>query len=231
MSLTRLVRTGFHVDVLDWQRAVVVRDGHVQSVEGGGRHRRRRREEWWVFDVRSRRVVVPTQDVLTSDGVQVRVSVLAKYSVADPEKWIAASTDVESDLYASIQLSLREAVAAVTLEALLTDRQSLLEPALEPTQKTAATLGIELESLDVRDLTLGQELRRAFAQTALAREAGKARLEAARGEAAALRSLANTAELLEKHPSLIQLRALEVAESTDSKLVLRIGDGLSDSAG
>ena len=57
-------------------------------------------------------------------------------------------------------------------------------------------------------------------QTLMAREAGRAALERARGDAAALRSLANTAKLLEDHPTLLQLRTLEVAAQPGTKVIL-----------
>jgi len=223
MSVTRIVRTRRWVVILAWERAVVLRDGKVNRTVAPGRERRRRREEFWVLDVRDRRLVVPPQDVLTSDGLQVRISVFGKYAVADPEKWVQNAVSVDGELHALIQLRLREAIAGLTLDELLASRQGLLDAALAPTAEAAADMGVTLESLEIRDITLPQELRRAYAETALARETGKARLEAARGEAAALRSLANTADLLEKHPALIQLRALGAAEASGGQLVLKVG--------
>lgn len=223
MSISRIVTTERHADILAWERAVVLHEGVVDRVVGPGRVRRGRRDEIWVVDARAQRLIVPPQDVLTADGLQVKISVFAKYTVTDPARYLASATTVEGELHALIQLRLREAVSTVELAELLASRQSLFADALPATAEAALAMGVTLESLDGRDLTLPQELRRGFAETALAREAGKARLEAARGEAAALRSLANTAELLEKHPSLIQLRALEVAGAQGSQIVVRVG--------
>ena len=58
---------------------------------------------------------------------------------------------------------------------------------------------------------LPAEIRRAVTEVLLARERGRADLERARSEAAALRSLANTARLLEEHPGLLHLRTLQAA--------------------
>ena len=65
------------------------------------------------------------------------------------------------------------------------------------------------------------DLRRAYAETILARQRGRADLERARAEAATLRSLANTARLLDEHPALLRLRALQVAEAPGTKVVLK----------
>ena len=77
-----------------------------------------------------------------------------------------------------------------------------------------------IEELVVRDLMLPGELRHAYAETALARERGRTDLERARGEAAALRSLANTAKLLEENPTLLHLRTLQVAAEAGTTLVI-----------
>ena len=74
----------------------------------------------------------------------------------------------------------------------------------------------------MRDVILPGELRRAYADTALARQRGLAELERARAEAATLRSLANTAKLLEERPGLLKLRTLQVAARDGTKLRLTV---------
>jgi regulator of protease activity HflC (stomatin/prohibitin superfamily) len=214
----RQVDTGRHVVITAWERAVVLRDGAVARVEGAGRHRRQRRESWRVLDVRPRLLIIPPQEVLTSDGLQVRVSLFLTASVADAELWLTGSVDVGSELHALAQRALRTVVAAHTLEELLAARDSLTGE-LATIRQAAARFGAAIESFEVRDLTLPQELRQAYSATALAKAEGAAKLERARGEAAAVRSLANTAQVLEAHPSLLQLRALESAGHIVVKIV------------
>ena len=64
------------------------------------------------------------------------------------------------------------------------------------------------------------ELRRAAMDVVVARERGRAELERARAEAATLRSLANTAQLLEEHPALLHLRTLQTASEPGTTVVL-----------
>lgn len=214
----RQVDTGRHVVITAWERAVVLRDGAVARVEGAGRHRRRSRESWRVLDVRPRLLIIPPQEVLTADGLQVRVSLFLTVTVVDAALWLTGSADVGSELHALAQKALRTVVASRTLDDLLAARDSLTGelPALE---EAAARFGAGVVSFEVRDLTLPQELRQAYSATALAKAEGAAKLERARGEAAAVRSLANTAQVLEAHPSLLQLRALESAGHIVVKIV------------
>jgi len=86
-----------------------------------------------------------------------------------------------------------------------------------------AAIGIELQDASLRDLTFPGELKKIFAQVVKARQEGRAALEKARGETAALRSLANAASLIDRNPSLMQLRALQVlAQQPGNTLVLGV---------
>jgi hypothetical protein len=72
----------------------------------------------------------------------------------------------------------------------------------------------------LRDLTLPGDLKKAFSQVAQARQEGLAALERARGETAALRNLANVAQLMERHPSLLQLRLLQTISERSGNTVV-----------
>nr|WP_280379456.1 SPFH domain-containing protein [Nocardia wallacei] len=124
----------------------------------------------------------------------------------------------ESVLYAAVQETARDKVAAHTLDELVADR-GLLAGADE-VAAAVADLGIRVSSVRARDLMLPGELRKAALETVLAKERGRADLERARAEAAALRSLANTARLLEENPSLLRLRTLQVAATPGTQVVL-----------
>jgi regulator of protease activity HflC (stomatin/prohibitin superfamily) len=216
--LTGRTTSGRWVTVSAWERAVVLRDGSVLRVEAEGRHRRRRREQWWLIDVRTRSLVISPQEVLTSDGLQVRVSLILTFGIVDVGAWLTVAADPGGELHTLAQVALRTAVATRTLEELLASREAI-SAGLGGIRDAAHAFGVEVTAFEVRDITLPQELRQAFAAPALARADGAAKLERARGEAAAVRSLANTAKVLEAHPSLLQLRALESAGHVVVKIV------------
>ena len=70
-------------------------------------------------------------------------------------------------------------------------------------------LGIELHSVHIKDIMFPGQPKNIFAQVVAAKKEGLASLEKARGETATLRSLANAAQMVEKNPALLQLRALQ----------------------
>ena len=210
------------VTVLDYERVVRLVDGRVREVLGPGRHRYRRwRTQLHRVDMRAYLLTVPGQEVLTADGISVRLSATLRLAAADPVALLVAAQNPQAEVYAAVQLALRDAVAALTLEVLASSRLELSAELVERVRAVAARVGLGVDEIAVRDLMLPGNLRQAFADLVLARQRGKVELERARGEAAALRSLANTAELLERHPALLRLRTLQAAESGQAKLVVK----------
>jgi regulator of protease activity HflC (stomatin/prohibitin superfamily) len=96
----------------------------------------------------------------------------------------------------------------------------------------AQEIGLELHDVQVRDFMMAGGLREAYANVLLAKQEGLAALERARGETAALRSLANTAELMERHPGLMQLRLLQAVEAgSDNRIVVALDQDRGRSMG
>lgn len=206
--------------VMAWQRVVRYERGRLVGVLEPGRHWLWRPARLVSVDMRHRTLTMPTQDVLTADGLSVRLSLAARWRVADPVPFVEAAESPEQSLYVQLQLALRAPVAATPLAELVADRGVVLSSVAESVRPVAASLGIEILQVAVRELAFPAELRAAFAEVVRARQEGAAALERARGEAAALRSLANTADLLGRHPELLRLRALQTAEGRRASVVL-----------
>ena len=91
-----------------------------------------------------------------------------------------------------------------------------------PVREAAERVGAAVEAVDLRDLSFPGELRRTFAQVAVARQEAVASLERARGEVATLRSLANAARVMEGNSALRELRSLLAVERTGGTVVLTV---------
>ena len=163
-------------------------------------------------DSRRRLLVVGSQEVLTSDSVQLRLSAIVAFRVADPARALHEVESYEQELHVAVQLALRTVVADATAEALLEERLDRGERLKELVTERAAALGLELFEIDLRDIMLPGDVKSAFTEVLRARAEGRAALERARGESAALRNLANAARLLDDNPGLMNLRLLQTME-------------------
>ncbi|GAB4083050.1 hypothetical protein GCU67_08250 [Modestobacter muralis] len=213
-----------HVVVEEWERVLAYRDGRFVEVLGPGRHRRPRwRRRTVRVVVRPRLLVVPAQEVLTGDGLTVKVSLLATCRTTDPRRWHEAVEGADGFVYAALQVALREAVAGRTLDELLTAREDPPEALRASVAPRAEAVGVTVEDVAVRDVMVPAELRRAAAGVATARAEGLAALERARAEVAATRALANAARMVAEQPGLLQLRTLQAVETGGATVVLTTG--------
>lgn len=209
------------VTIYEFQRGLKYRRGRFEGVLGPG--------QYWVFlattitpvDMRPTFVSLVGQDVLTGDGVPLKVSVAANYQVANPELAINGQANFAQALYLVLQLAVREIISSSKVDDLVENRSGFAEKVQERAESAVQQLGLKLISADLKDLMVSGDLKKSFAQVVKARKEGQAALERARGETAALRNLANAARMVEENPGLIQLRMLQVAgESSGSTLVV-----------
>jgi regulator of protease activity HflC (stomatin/prohibitin superfamily) len=181
-----------------------------------------------LVDLRKASFTVPGQDVLTSDNVGLKGSLLITYQVTDPAKATHETQNFTSDIYCLAQLALRAVVNGVTTEALLAQKLEVGAQLLARIQPEAVKIGIHVLALEVKDVMLPPDLKRAFADVLKAKHEGHAALERARGETAALRNLANAARVLDGNPALMNLRlmqSLTAAQSAGNTLVLGVPGG------
>ena len=216
------------VVVREWESVLVYRDGRLEKTLPQGRHRVwARRRELVRFDLRTAVVAVPAQELLTADGLSAKVSLLARLRVVDARLAHEAVQDAAGETYAALQVALRAEVASRTLDELLAARDVLGQAVADAVAPVIAPLGRAVEGVAVRDVMVPGELRLAALRVVTARQEGLAALERARGETAALRSLANAARLADDNPALLALRTLRAIETGGATVVLHQGEQLA----
>ena len=161
-------------------------------------------------DIRPVFAPVAGQEVLSSDGVPLKMSLAAKYEVVDPAVAVNKIESFRDALHIELQLGLRQIIGGTSIDDLLVRRQEIGTRLHEIVSVKAQSLGLKLHAVEIRDIMFPGELKKIFTQVVRARQEGLAALEKARGETAALRNLANAAQLVERNPSLMQLRLLQV---------------------
>lgn len=161
------------------------------------------------IDLRKTATVVPGQEVLTADNVSLKVSLLVTYQVMDPVKAAHDTQNWAGDIYNAAQLALRAVVNGIAVEALLNQRLEIGAQLLARALPEVAKIGINVLSIEVKDVVLPNDLKRAFADVLKAKQEGHAALERARGESASLRNLANAARVLDGNPALMNLRLMQ----------------------
>ncbi|MDR1452956.1 MAG: slipin family protein [Candidatus Margulisbacteria bacterium] len=147
-------------------------------------------------DIRTKAVDVPEQDAITRDNVSIKINAVIYYKVFDAGR---AIIEVENFYYAVSQLAqttMRNAVGSVTLDELLTDREKVSQEICSIIDKLTDPWGIKVENVELKDITLSEEMKRVIAKVAEAEREKRAVITKAAGEVEASENLAKAAALM-----------------------------------
>jgi len=169
---------------------------------------------------------IPPQDVITRDNVSVKVNAVLYMKVADPER---AVIEIEDYLYATSQLAqttLRAVLGEVELDELLSDREKINAVLKRIIDERTDAWGIHVSAVEVKDVDLPEQMKRAMARQAEAERERRAKVISAQGELQASETLAQAARMLATEPSALQLRYLqtvtEIAAENNSTTIFPI---------
>ena len=203
------------ITVEAYEKGLKFRNGRLVEILGPGRYRVATiwaKERIAKVDLRVRMLVLQGQEIMTADKVTLRLTAMAKMKVIDPAAALLSVDDYAGQVYADVQLALRAAVGGLELEALLGQKGLLGETVRAAVAERARGYGVDVLDVGVRDLILPGEMKAILNQVMEARKKAEAALILRREEVAATRSLANTAEMLARNPTLLHLKELEALE-------------------
>ncbi len=167
-------------------------------------------------DVRIKTVDVPKQDCITKDNVSVNVDAVSYYFVYDIKK---AILDVEDFYYAISQLSqttMRDVVGEVTLDELLTNRDSISTKIKKIIDKASDAWGIKVERVELKHVELPESMQRMMAREAEAEREKRGIIIKSQGEIEAAKNLSDASKLIHKSPGAMQLRMLQTINDISS---------------
>ena len=211
----------------EYERGVVFRLGRCIGVKGPGLILLVPMiDRMQIVSLRTLVMDVPPQDVITRDNVTVKVNAVIYFRVIDPTR---AIIEVENYLFATSQLSqttLRSVLGQSDLDHLLSDRDRVNAELQAIIDRQTDLWGIKVSSVEVKDVELPEEMRRAMARQAEAERERRAKVIAADGEYQAAAKLGEAAEVIEKHPVALQLRYLqtlaEIATENNSTTIFPV---------
>jgi len=160
-------------------------------------------------DMRVITMDVPPQDVITRDNVSIKVIAVVYFRVLDAN---AAVVKVENYLYATSQLAqttLRSVCGQVELDEILSEREKINVNLQEILDRNTDAWGIKVSHVEVKQIDLPEEMKRAIAKQAEAERERRAKVIAAEGEFQAAQKLIEAAEVMATQPISLQLRYLQ----------------------
>ncbi len=171
-----------------------------------------------LMDMRLQNVEVSGQEILTKDRVSLRINLSASFRILDAEIVTLKLKDYASFVYLELQLRLREAVGTKQLDELLEDKDALNTVIANAAKQRFAEYGIELHDVGVKDIILPGDMKVILNKVVEAQKEAEANLVKRREETQAMRSLHNTAKMMENNPVLMRLKELEALERVTERI-------------
>ena len=212
----------------EYERGVVFRLGKLTRAKGPGVvflvpygiERMRK------MDLRIIALDIAPQDTITKDNVSCTVNAVVYFRVVDPAR---AVVEVEDYYFATSQIAqttLRSVVGQSELDELLAERERINEIVRKIIDFETDPWGIEVTSVEIKDIDLPKEMKRAMAKQAEAERERRGKVIAAEGEFQASRKLSAAAKVISQYPVALQLRFLqtvvEVAAENNSTTLFPI---------
>jgi len=166
---------------------------------------------------------IPSQKIITKDNVSIDIAAVAYYKIIDPQKSVVAIEDITSAVNQISQTTVRNVVGQFSLDQLLSKTSDINLQIKNVIDGHTEPWGAEVTAVEIKDITLPENMQRAMAKEAEAERERRAKIVAAEGEFQAAMRLGEAADIIALHPVALQLRTLqtmaEIAVERNSTII------------
>ncbi len=194
----------------EYEQGVVLRLGRYVGLRTAGLK--------WIFPFIDRMIIidmrvtaeqVPPQDVITRDNVSVKVNAVIYFRVVQADRAFLQVTDFLFATSQFAQTTLRSVLGQVDLDDLLGQRDKINRQLQEIIDRHTEPWGVKVTAVEVKQVDLPEEMRRAMAKQAEAERERRSKIIAAEGELQASEKLSQAATVLATAPGALQLRYMQ----------------------
>ncbi len=177
-----------------------------------------------LVDIREQVMDIPTQEAITLDNVSVMVDGIVRFVVVNPAVAVFKVQNYRNQISAKSQTALRDVIGSVTLDDLLSQRTSIAEQIKAIVDSAAEKWGVDILAIEVQNIEIPADMKRAMAQQAEAERDRKARVIKAEGEKEAALKLSEAASVLAQAEGALALRTLqtlkEISADPSEKIII-----------
>jgi len=177
-------------------------------------------------DIREQVMDIPTQEAITLDNVSCMVDGIVRFKVVNPSVAIFKVQNYNHQIAAKSQTALRDIIGSVDLDDLLSKRTQIAEQIKKIVDSAAENWGVDIAAIEVQNIEIPADMKRAMAQQAEAERDRKARVIKAEGEKEASIKLAEAATVLSRAQGALALRTLqtlkEISADPSEKIIVTV---------
>lgn len=206
--------------VQEYERAVIFRLGRLRA--GGARGPGiffvlPCLDSYCKVDLRTVSFDVPPQEALTKDSVTVTVDAVVYYRIEDPLNAVVKVTNYSNSTRLLAMTTLRNILGTRNLAEILSDREAISHAMQTSLDVATDPWGVKVERVEIKDVSLPQQLQRAMAAEAEASREARAKVIAAEGEMKASRALKEASDVIASSPAALQLRYLQTLNNISAE--------------
>jgi regulator of protease activity HflC (stomatin/prohibitin superfamily) len=166
---------------------------------------------------------IPSQKIITKDNVSIDIAAVAYFHIVDPKKSVIAIENVSDAVNQISQTTVRNVVGQFVLDQLLSKTAQINTQIKNVIDNHTEPWGVQVTAVEIKDITLPDNMQRAMAKEAEAERERRAKIVAAEGEFQAATKLGEASDVITKHPVALQLRTLqtmaEIAVEKNSTII------------
>ncbi len=152
---------------------------------------------------------IPSQKIITKDNVSIDIAAVAYYHIVDPQKSVISIENVYDAVNQISQTTVRNVIGQFTLDQLLSKTADINLQIKNVIDSHTEPWGAAVTAVEIKDITLPDNMQRAMAKEAEAERERRAKIVAAEGEMQAAEKLGEASDVMAKHPIALQLRTLQ----------------------
>ncbi len=166
-------------------------------------------EQMALVGLRTVTMDIPSQKIITKDNVSIDIAAVAYYHIVDAQKSVISIEDVYSAVLQISQTTVRNVVGQFKLDELLSQTPLINKKIKDVIDSHTEPWGVQVTVVEIKDITLPENMQRAMAKEAEAERERRAKIVAAEGEFQAAVKLGEAADIISSHPVALQLRTLQ----------------------
>lgn len=152
---------------------------------------------------------IPSQKIISKDNVSIDIAAVTYAKIVDSSKSVLAIENVYFAVNQISQTTIRNVMGQFSLDRILAETGAINEQIKTVIDKHTEPWGVQVTSVEIKDIVLPENMQRAMAKEAEAERERRAKIVAAEGEMQAAQKLGEAADIMTAHPVALQLRTLQ----------------------
>jgi regulator of protease activity HflC (stomatin/prohibitin superfamily) len=164
------------------------------------------------IDMRIVTIDIPRQQVITKDNVPISVNGVVYFRVDNASTAVIKIQDYEYAVSQYAQTALRDVAGSMSLDQVLSERESIGKDIEQIVEKASKNWGIEVTEIKLQDIDMPEDLKRIMSRQASSEREKRATIIKSEGDAMAAANLAKAAQIMTKTNGAMQLRTLQTID-------------------